>query len=222
MKEMLYGKFPGVFFDKKKLLTLNLTPGKSVYGERLVRQGTIEYREWDPTRSKLAAAIKKGISQVGLKAGCRVLYLGAASGTTPSHVSDIVGSEGMVYCLDFAPRVVRDLYFLCLERENMAPLLADAGKPESYRSRVPDVDFVYQDIAQRDQATIFLKNCRVYLKSGGFGALCVKARSVDVTKKPALIFKEVRAQLEKEMSVVDYRNLEPFEKDHAFFVCKKR
>jgi fibrillarin-like pre-rRNA processing protein len=106
----------------------------------------------------------------------------------------------------------------------MAPILADANHPEEYKNLItPQVDVVYQDISQRNQVAIFLKNCDAYLKKGGFGLLAIKARSIDVARKPWEIFKEVRRQLEQSnMTVVDYRDLEPFERDHAMFVCKKK
>jgi fibrillarin-like pre-rRNA processing protein len=216
-----------VFDDRKNkrlIYTKNLTPSKSFFGEELVREGGTEYRSWDVSRSKLGAAIKKGASQTGIKDKDLVLYLGASHGFTPSYVSDIVGKEGFVFCIDNAPRVVRDLVFVCEERINMAPILADANHPEEYKELVTkQVDVVYQDIAQRNQVEIFLKNCNAFLKKGGFGLLAIKARSVDVSKWPKEIFKEVRRQLEQSsMVMVDYRELEPFERDHAFFVCKKK
>ena len=217
-----------MLFDEKKnrrlLYTKNLTPGKKFFGEELVRERGEEYRSWDVSRSKLGSAIKKGVSQIGIKDKDIVLYLGAAHGFTSSYVSDLVGSEGFVFCVDNAPRVVRDLVFVCEERMNMAPILADANHPEEYKDLITkQVDVVFQDIAQRNQVGIFLKNCDAFLKKGGFGLLAVKARSVDVAKKPHEIFKEVRKQLEQSsMVLVDYRDLEPFERDHAMFVCKKK
>jgi len=216
-----------VYKDKNKktiLYTKNLTPGKSLFDEELIVEKGVEYRAWDVTRSKLAAAIKKGISQIGIKQGDVVLYLGAAHGFTPSYVSDIVGGNGFVFCIDNAPRVLRDLIFVCQQRTNMAPILADANHPAEYKDLITsEVDVVYQDLAQRNQVDIFLKNCEAYLKRGGFGLLAVKARSIDVSKKPTGIFKQVRKQLEQStMVVVDYRELAPYEKDHALFVCKKK
>ncbi|RMF54865.1 fibrillarin-like rRNA/tRNA 2'-O-methyltransferase [Candidatus Woesearchaeota archaeon] len=218
----LSNKFPGVFSNNKLLYTKNLVPGQQVYGERLVRNGKYEFREWDPRRSKLAAAILKKISQMGLKEGSAVLYLGAASGTTASHVSDIVGKNGFVFAIDSSPYVLRDLVLVCEKRKNIVPILADANQPQTYVNRVSGVDFVYQDVAQRNQVEIFLKNCKFFLKPGGFGAIAVKARSIDVTKKPKQIFKQVLAELENGITVVDHRDLSPFEKDHAFFVCKRK
>jgi fibrillarin-like pre-rRNA processing protein len=187
-----------------------------------VKEGGAEYRSWDVTRSKLGAAVKRGVSQIGLKEGDVVLYLGASHGFTPSYVSDIVGTKGFVFCLDVAPRVVRDLVFVCEARENMAPILADANHPEEYKDLMAkEVDLVFQDISQRNQVQIFIKNCNSYLKKGGFGILALKARSVDVTKRPRDIFNQVRRDLEKDIVVVDYRELEPFERDHAIFICKK-
>ena len=215
---------PGIYEIRKKnriLLTKSLAPGKKVYTEDLIPEGKDEYRTWDPFKSKLCAALLKGMKSSYIKEGDFVLYLGASTGTTPSHVSDIIGEEGFIYAMDFAPRVVRELVFLCKNRKNMAPILADANKPESYLQFASPVDVVYQDIAQRNQVAIFLKNIEIYLKLGGYGILAVKSRSIDVTKKPRQIFDEVRKALSAKFQIVDEALLEPFEKDHYMFVIKK-
>jgi len=214
-------------FEQRKgkrtsLYTQNLVPGRKVYGEDLVTLEGVEYREWNHNRSKLAAAILKGSPNIGMRKGDIVLYLGASSGTTPSHVSDIVGKKGFVFALDFAPRVVRQLVYLCEERENITPILGDANKPDTYTDKVCLVDVVYMDIAQRNQEEIFLKNCKAFLKKEGYALLAVKARSIDVTKKPRQIFEKVRKVIEKELTIIDSRILDPFEKDHCMFICKKK
>jgi fibrillarin-like pre-rRNA processing protein len=206
---------------KRILFTKSLVKGKSFYGEKTVSENKEEYREFEPTRSKLAAAIMKGSPNVGIRKGDVVLYLGASHGYTSSFVSDIVGEDGFVFAVDFAPLVMRDTVFVAEKRKNIAPILADANKPESYIDKVTGVDVVYQDIAQKNQVDIFLKNCEMFLKKGGYALLAVKARSIDVTKKPKQLFKEVQNQLEKVLTIIDYRNLEPFEKDHCMFICKK-
>lgn len=205
----------------RKILTKSLSPGKKVYDETIYRLKGEEYREWNPKKSKLGAAVLKGISQIGIMPGKSVLYLGCSTGTTCSHVSDMLGKTGFLFGVDPAPRVMREFVFLCEDRPNMAPIVADAAKPEQYKDIVDKVDVVFQDIAQRDQVSIFLKNCQIFLRKGGFGLLAVKARSIDVTKNPKSIFHQVRAQLEKQHPIVDYRMLEPYELDHAMFVIKK-
>jgi fibrillarin-like pre-rRNA processing protein len=207
---------------KGQLYTINLIHGKSAYGEKLVKENGIEYREWDAYKSKLASTILKGSPNIGIKKNDVVLYLGAASGTTVSHVSDIIGNDGFIFAVDIAPRVMRDLIFLCYQRKNIAPILADARKTEILKERVFTVDVVYQDIAQKNQVEIFLKNVDLFLKSGGYALLALKARSIDVTKQPKQIFKEVKETLEKTLVIIDYRELEPFQKDHAMFICKKK
>jgi fibrillarin-like pre-rRNA processing protein len=208
---------------RKFLYTINLNPGKRVYDEKLILQDNNEYREWNHNKSKLAATILKGCPNIGIRKDDVILYLGASTGTTPSHISDIVGKGGFVFALDFAPRVVRELVFLCEERKNMTPLLEDAHHPDDYKDKIPNqVDVVYQDIAQKDQSRIFLKNCEQFLKKGGYALIAVKARSIDVSKKPGEIFKQVRKEIEKELVIIDERKLDPFEKDHIFFVCKKQ
>ena len=218
MKPLGY-KFTNIFSDGRRTFTKSLT-GRSTFPDEItVRDGKDLYRQWDPTRSKLSAALAKGISQIGLRENMTVLYLGAAHGYTPSFISDIIRG-GMIFAVEFAPQVTRDLLFVAHERKNIAPILANASDTKALRERITDVDFVYQDIAQRNQTQIFINSCKAFLKKGGFGMLAVKARSIDVAKKPKVLFKQVRAELEKELVVVDYRELNPFEKDHCLYVCK--
>ena len=143
---------------RRQLYTINLVPGHNVYGERIVAENGIEYREWNASKSKLAASILKGSPNVGIRKDDVVLYLGSASGTTVSHVSDIVGNEGLVFAVDVAPRVMRDLIFLRYKRKNIAPILADAGRIALLKERISAVDVIYQDVAQKSQLDIFLKN----------------------------------------------------------------
>lgn len=206
---------------RKQLYSINLVPGKNVYGEKLIKQDGVEFREWDAFKSKLAASILKGSPNICIRKNDVVLYLGSSSGTTLSHVSDIVGNEGFIFAVDIAPRVMRDLIFLCYERKNIAPILADANKVDVLKERISAVDVIYQDVAQKNQVDIFLKNTSMFLKDDGYALLAVKARSIDVTKQPKNIFKEVKEKLEKNLTIIDYRELEPFQKDHCMFICKK-
>lgn len=210
-----------IYEDKRYIYTKSILPGQVHFEEKIVKDGLDEYREFDPKRSKLAATITKGCTNTGIRSGDVVLYLGASHGYTCSFVSDIVGKDGLIFGIDPAPRVIRDLIFLSEKRKNIVPLLADANHPEEYVNRVCLADVVYQDVAQRNQSEIFIKNCRIFLKKGGWGLLAVKARSVDVKRNPKQIFEQVRRELEKEFTVIDYRYLDPFEKDHCMIIVKK-
>ena len=219
-----HNRLQGIYVQKGKrikYLTKSIAKGYDVYGEDVVKFEDDEYRVIDVTKSKLGAAIAKDISQIGMKPGSKVLYLGSSTGTTPSHVSDIVGKDGFIFAIEFAPRMMRDFIFVCEKRKNIAPILEDANHPERYQKYAKDIDVVFQDIAQKNQVAIFLKNCDMFLKKGGFGLLTIKARSIDVTKRPKDIFNMVREELEKKITIVDYRDLDPYEKDHCIFVCKK-
>jgi len=207
---------------KKKLFTINLTPGKRVYDEQLIKQNNIEYREWDPYGSKLASAIFNGCKNIFIRKDNIVLYLGSASGTTVSHVSDVVGKDGFIFAVDIAPRVMRDLIFNLESRKNVAPILEDANKIKNLLEKISIVDVIYQDIAQKNQVEILIKNINTFLKKDGYAIVAIKARSIDVTKHPKEIFKEVREKLEKELIIVDYRTLEPYQKDHVMFICKNK
>lgn len=226
MRVAEHERFPGVYWVEledgtQKLATVNLAPGARVYGERLAQSGGVEYRLWDPYRSKLAAAILRGLKHVPIREGGRVLYLGAASGTTASHVSDLVGARGRVYCVEISSRPFRDLLLVCAQRPNMVPLLADASKPEGYRSLIESIDVIYQDVAQPEQTEILLSNAKAFLPQGGHAVLALKARSIDVTKEPREIFRVEMEELEKELEILDVKVLEPYDKDHAMIVMQK-
>ena len=223
---MPHERFAGVYWLKfedgtRKLSTVSLAPGTQVYGEKLVELEGVEYRVWDPYRSKLAAAILRGIRAMPIWAGARVLYLGAASGTTASHVSDLVGIEGVVYCVEISSRPLRDLLVVGGHRPNMLPMLADARQPASYGFLLGRVDVIYQDVAQPNQTEILLANVRAFLREGGHAMLALKARSIDVIKEPQEIFRDEVEELEKELEVVDAKILEPYDHDHAMLVLRK-
>ena len=222
-------QFPAIFQvtledGAQRLATRNLCLGRNVYGERLVRFEGVEYRVWDAFRSKLAAAVLKGLKAVPIVPGDSVLYLGAASGTTPSHVSDMVGEKGHVYCVEFASRSIRDLVDnVCAYRLNMVPILEDARFPEKYAMFVRGkVDDVYCDIAQPEQAKILADNADVFLKAGGWIMLAVKAQSIDVTKDPSEVYKgEVRVLKSRGFNVEEVVHLEPYDKAHAMILAQR-
>jgi len=173
---------------------------------------------------KLAAAILKNIKTVPIKPNHQVLYLGAASGTTASHVSDIVGEGGYVYCVEFAPRAIRELVNnVCAYRVNMLPILEDARFPEKYAIFIRGkVDDIYCDIAQPEQAKILADNADLFLKRQGWIMLAVKAQSIDVTKEPSEVYKrEIRVLEERGFEIEDVVHLEPYDKAHAMIVAKR-
>ena len=175
--------FDGVFKVDGKLATLNLVRGVRVYNEDLVDNEGKQYRLWTPYRSKLAAAIMKGLTDLDIKKGSHVLYLGAATGTTSSHVSDIVSEKGLVYCIEISERSMRDLLKICEKRHNMLPILQDARNTDAYRDDVGTADSIYQDVAARDQDLILLKKADL-LKKGGYAYVAIKSQSIDVSKNP--------------------------------------
>jgi fibrillarin-like pre-rRNA processing protein len=208
----------------QRLATRNLTPGLTVYGERLIHVKNIEYRIWDAFRSKLAAAILKGVQTVPIEPGFQVLYLGAASGTTPSHVSDIIGDKGHVYCVEFASRSMRDLVNnVAAFRPNISPFLEDARMPEKYAMFIPGkVDTIYCDVAQPEQAKLLADNADVFLKPSGWVMLACKSQSIDVTMAPEAVYKqEANILKNRGFDVQEIVDLEPYDKAHAMIVAQR-
>ncbi len=214
--------FPGVYEIGGTLATRSLTPSFKVHGERLHEIGGVEYREWNPHQSKLAAAIARGLRELPIHEGSRVLYLGAAQGATASFVSDIVGEKGVVYCVEIAPRAASDLIRVCEQRENMVPILADARKPGEYANEIRGwVDVVFEDVADPQQAEI-LKTNACFLKRGGAALLAVKARSVSSVEEPKRVFERVKRELASVFELVQEIDISPFEKDHEMLVLRKK
>ena len=210
---------PGIWKEGNKIYTENQLPGEKVYSETLVQKDGLEYRNWQPSRSKAGAAIMNGI-ELGLNQGDEVLYLGAAAGTTVSHFSDIL-QKGFIYGIEYSETVIRELLELSEKRNNIAPILGDARKPEEYQDLIDGkVDLVFQDISQRDQPEIFLKNTEKFLKDGGVALLAIKARSISSSREPEEIFAEVKEKVREELTIEAETRLDPYETEHLFLKCR--
>lgn len=220
-------RLEGIFVARGKedaLVTKNMVPGESVYGEKRIsvddeNGSKIEYRIWNPFRSKLGASILGGIENIHIKPGSKVLYLGAASGTTVSHVSDIVGPEGRVYAVEFSNRSGRDLLTVAQKRSNIVPIIEDARHPHKYRMLISMVDTIFSDVAQPDQARIVLLNAQYFLKIGGHVVISIKANCIDSTAPPEAVFAmEVKKLQQERVKPLEQVTLEPYERDHAVVV----
>lgn len=212
--------WPGAYQGPKGVLSENARPGRRVYGERLIPHKGKELRAWNPRRSKLAALLlASGRVPFPIKGDERLLYLGAASGTTVSHLSDIL-SGGRIVAVEKSPRSFRDLMDLGRARDNVDPVLSDARDPDALMAVLAGpVDLLYQDVSQRDQDRIFANMAKRFLRPGGHGVIMVKARSVSVAREPEDVYDEVTRHLQQEgMQVVDRVTLEPWERDHAAIV----
>jgi len=205
---------------EKKLATKNLIPGNQVYNEKLLTVNNLEYRIWNPFRSKLAAAIMNGLNDFPFNQKSDILYLGVSTGTTVSHISDIIGQNGIIFGIEHTSRVARDfLDRVASYRKNIVPIIHDARKPEEFFSVYKKVDIVYVDIAQPDQTDIAIENCKLYLKSKGYLFLIIKTRSIDVTKAPNEVIKNEIKKLEQFFQIKQTIDLQPYDKDHVIVIA---
>lgn len=228
----------GIFVARGKedaLVTLNSTPGVSVYGEKRITVEVppangatttpqkVEYRVWNPFRSKLAAAVLGGVESICISPGTKVLYIGAAAGTSVSHVSDIVGPSGAVYAVEFSHRPGRDLLGVAKLRTNIIPIIEDARHPLKYRMLIGMVDTVFADVAQPDQARIVALNSHYFLKNGGHAVIAIKASCIDSTAAPEAVFRREVDKLKSEnFKPLEQLTLEPYERDHCVIIAEYR
>ncbi len=214
-------EWPGILRRGRDLYTRNLRPGERVYGEELIIQDDVEYRHWDPWRSKLAAYLLNGAAKLPFDHPRTVLYLGAAHGTTVSHLSDLL-PDARVFSIEKSGGSFGALLALARRRPNLFPILADAQLPERYQADVGPVDFLYQDIAQRNQAAVFAENATATLVTSGSALLMLKVRSVTQRRPVAAVVAESRTTLTRNgWKVVDQRSLAPFSRDHVALVVAR-
>jgi fibrillarin-like pre-rRNA processing protein len=222
---MIQQKNKGIYYSNNKLYTLNPTSCKNikVYGENLKTFQGKQYRSWNPYRSKLAAVLTKKELILPIKKTSTILYLGAATGTTVSHLADIC-KDGWIYTVEPSPVAAKTLMILVKQRNNIIPIIEDANHPDRYKHNIFEkVDYIYQDISQRNQAEIFASNVQFFLKDNGGGVLMVKARSIDVAMKPLDAFSQIEQQLTNQgLKIENIVELSPYEKDHAAFFIKKK
>ena len=205
----------GVFREGRDLYTVNANPGVRVYGETLRTVGGVEYRQWDPFRSKLAAWLLRGAPGDLLNGVRSALYLGGAHGTTESHLSDLC-PEASIYVVEKSPTAFPRLLALARRRRNLLPILADAQLPERYRADVGEVDLIYQDVAQRDQVRIFGENAEACLSGRGRGLLMLKVRSVTQRRPAAVVVRESRAALARHGLTIEAEvPLAPYAREHV-------
>jgi len=150
-----------------------------------------------------------------------VLYLGVSTGTTISHISDIVGPKGIIFGVEHSSRVARDfLDRVASYRKNIIPIIQDARQPQDYSSVYNKMDIVYSDIAQPDQTEIAISNCKLYLKNNGYLFLVIKTRSIDVTQPPKKIIDGELKKLKANFDILQKIDLYPYDKDHAMIIAK--
>ncbi|XP_074331547.1 uncharacterized protein LOC141668538 isoform X2 [Apium graveolens] len=236
-------KFKGLFIAKglgKKnfICTKNLVPGKVLHGDKLISvqkdDGTeVEYRLWNPHMSKLAAAILGGLTNIWIKPGSHVLYLGDVRGITVLQLSDLVGSNGMVYVIGLSDVVANTVE----ERSNVVTF------PENfcfrkdmvsrdyrmvngmdYRMVVGMVDVILGDIVYPDpslQVNYIARYALLHLKTGGHYLICTRAKNINFTsqvKDPFADHDKLPFSKRIEFKTNEIVMLEPIGRGHAVAV----
>lgn len=204
--------------QKNSLYTISKF-SRPVYGEKIRKTEVGFLREWNPKRSKVAAAIIKKISDIPFRQNSSVLYLGAASGTTVSHISDIC-SSGRIYAVEKAYDPFVKLLDLADQRNNIYPILEDAGQLERYAFFIDNIDVIYQDIAQRNQVQIFNSAAR-YFRNAQDAMLVLKIRAISSRGNERDILQEEISKIDG-FRVIDTVDLSPFSKSNYMIRLRRK
>ncbi|HZY92686.1 MAG TPA: fibrillarin-like rRNA/tRNA 2'-O-methyltransferase [Thermoplasmata archaeon] len=202
--------------ERPAFWTVALGSPPEVYGERVTFREDQAFRRWDPMRSKLGAALAKGYAGPLPASGEYWLYLGAASGTTASHVADLVGRSGAVFALEKSLRPFARLLRLADRYPNLLPVLGDARAPQTYLALVPPVDGLYVDVAQPDQLPIALENARWFLRRNGVVLLALKTASMGRELSGRAHLERTLETLADVGEVEESLSLEPLHRRHFF------
>ncbi|KAK1367875.1 hypothetical protein POM88_033967 [Heracleum sosnowskyi] len=184
----------------------------------------VEYRVWNPPVSKLAAAILSGLTNIWLKPGSRVLYLGDVCGITVLQLSDLVGSDGLVYVRGLSDDIANTVE----ERSNVIAI--SAGNDvflKDYRMVVGMVDVILGDIVypEKDgchlQVNYIAANARSYLKTGGHYLISIRPKNDKLTsqvKDPFADHNFLSFDIRMQFKSNDLVMLEPIGSGHAMAV----
>lgn len=186
----------------------------AIRGVRLLARGEMSVRHLDPARSKLGAALARGLSGPIPGVGERWLYLGAAAGTTAAHVADLVGPRGSVFAVEKSVRPFARLLEVAEAYPNLLPILADARQPLDLGPLVPMVDGIYADIAQPDQLEIVRSNAAEFLRPGGALLFALKTASMGRDRTPEEHAREGRRILGADFELAPPVPLDPFHRRH--------
>lgn len=210
---------------RQEFWTRSADPGRTVHGEAVRRVGAEEWRRWDPRRSKVAAGLLRtehdALRLLPAPDG-DALYLGAGHGGTISHLHDLIAPSGRLVAVDIAPRCLRDLVALARRRPGIVPVLGDARKPDAWRMLLPrGASWLFQDVAQAHQASMFTAACTAFLRPGGVGLLSLKVAS-DRGMDPVALRRTVEAELQSAgLPVDEVMDLSGLEDDHLLFVVRR-
>lgn len=186
----------------------------SVYGERWVERDGRALRAWGPARSKLSAALGAGWEGPLPREGQRWLYLGAATGTTASHVADLVGPTGAVFAVEKSARPFQKLLALAQRWENLRPLFADARSlpADSYAPSL--VDGLYADLPQPDQVEIVLRCAQRFVKEPGCVLMALKTASMGRELSAPAHLEAAEMQLARFLTLERTVRLAPWHRGH--------
>jgi fibrillarin-like pre-rRNA processing protein len=188
---------------------------ESVYGEKIIKKGNYFLHQWDSKKSKLSAAISDGLSKLPVESDSEILYLGASSGTTTSHLSD-VSDEGKIFAIEVAPEPFAKLLSLSEKRTNIFPVMSNARIPETYSFFIGhSPDLIYQDISQKDQTEILLRNMETF-PEWGYAIYMLKAISIDSSRKPEDVLTDQILKLKKfrSIKILETINISNFHRGH--------
>ena len=218
----------GIRREGRSLWTRNAVRGVSVRGERRKTDARIEWRAWDPSRSKVAAALLRTAndpSQLLPETGSTCLYLGASFGSTVSYIHDQVCGAGnhhggQVVAVEIAPRAMRDLSELASIRPGLVPVLGDARQPQTVAPYIRGkADWMHQDLSIADQAETFVRMAGAFLRPGGTGLLSLKAASERSSDgdDDSRFAKAARILRESNLDVIERIDLKGLEEQHVVF-----
>ena len=222
--------------NEEQLATKNIVKGTKTRKEKIVIVNNEEFLEWNPYKSKLAAAIRSGLQILPIIKNSKVVCINLPEESTILHISNIVGSDGSVFVIDVNKNKKSFLNKLVNTHKNIIPIYDTVDELPSSSSITGKVDALYVDILESEQIEQIVEKYGSLLKNEGFLML--------VTKKDDAILendivgwmaeqraglnkiREITAKLKSQFEIIQEINLgvnyvmEPYHKLHAFILAQ--
>ena len=222
--------------DKEQLATKNIVEGTKTHKEKIVIVNDEEFLEWNPYKSKLAAAIRNGLQILPIIKNSKVVCINLLEESTMLHISNIVGSGGSVFVIDVNKNKKSFLNKLVDTHKNIIPIY-DAADELSFSSSITGkVDALYVDLPESEQIEQIVEKYGSLLKNEGFLMLVTKKDDAILENDIAGWMAEQRAgfdkireittKLKSQFEIIQEINLgvnyvmEPYHRLHAFILAQ--
>ena len=222
--------------NEEQLATKNMVKGTKTRKEKIVIVNNEEFLEWNPYKSKLAAAIRNGLQILPIIKNSKVVCINLPEESTILHISNIVGSGGSVFVIGVNKNKKSFLNKLVNTQKNIIPIYDTVDELSFSSSVTGKVDVLYVDIPESEQIEQIVEKYGSLLKNEGF--LMFVTKKDDAILENNIVgwmaeqraglnkIREITTKLKSQFEIIQEINLginyaaEPYHKFYTFILAQ--